>query len=522
MKPGNPNSTSGDEPNPGGEGRLAPEGGSKVGRPDAAQVMRPESPASERSTRPELNLNVTDRGLQYGGATRIEGPLVFIERVRDVGYDETVEISDPAGRPRMGRVLDVSDSQAVVQVLEGTTGLSNQTLRARFLGESFRLPVSRLMLGRVFDGLGRPADGGAPPISADRRDVNGMPINPYARRYPREFIQTGLSAIDGMNALVRGQKLPIFSGNGLPHDRVSAQIVRQAQLLDKKVEFSIVFAAMGVKHDVAEFFIRNFRESGALARAVMFFSLADAPSVERLLTPRVALTLAEHLAFDCGQHVLVLLSDMTNYCESLREVGTARGEIPGRKAYPGYLYSDLASIYERAGRIEGSSGSITQMAILTMPADDISHPVPDLTGYITEGQIVLDRDLFQRGVYPPIAGLPSLSRLMKDGVGRGYTREDHQALASQLFACYAQVKRVRGLADVIGEEELSTLDRQYLKFGVAFETRFLSQGEYENRSIQTTLELGWEVLSLLPRDELHRVSDVLLKAHCRTPEAKKP
>ena len=465
----------------------------------------------------DFAFNIEDRGLQYCGATRIEGPLVVVERIRDVGFDEMVEIVDAGGRPRIGRVLDISDTQAVVQVLEGTSGLSNQTLRVRFLGESFKLPVSRQMLGRVFDGLGRPADGGAASLSADRRDVNGLPINPFARRYPREFIQTGLSAIDGMNALVRGQKLPIFSGNGLPHDRVSAQIVRQARLMEEQVEFSIVFAAMGIKHDIAEFFIRNFRESGALSRAVMFFSLADAPSVERLLTPRVALTLAEHLAFDCGQHVLVLLTDMTNYCESLREVGTARGEIPGRKGYPGYLYSDLASLYERAGRIEGSPGSITQIPILTMPADDISHPVPDLTGYITEGQIVLDRDLFQRSVYPPIAGLPSLSRLMKDGVGKGYTREDHPALASQLFAGYAYVKRVRALADVIGEEELSALDKLYLKFGEALEHRFLSQGEFENRSIVTTLELGWEVLSLLPRDELHRVSDALLQEHYREP-----
>ena len=470
----------------------------------------------------DFTFNLEDRGLQYLGAARIEGPLVVVERIRDVGYDETVEILGPDGRPRIGRVLDISETQAVVQVLEGTSGLSNQTLRIRFLGESFRLPVSRQMLGRVFDGLGRPADGGAPALSADRRDVNGLPINPFARRYPREFIQTGISAIDGMNALVRGQKLPIFSGNGLPHDRVSAQIIRQARLLEEQVGFSIVFAAMGIKHDVAEFFIRNFRESGALARAAMFFSLADAPSVERLLTPRVALTLAEHLAFDCGQHVLVLLTDMTNYCESLREVGTARGEIPGRKGYPGYLYSDLASIYERAGRIEGSPGSITQMAILTMPADDISHPVPDLTGYITEGQIVLDRDLFQRGVYPPIAGLPSLSRLMKDGVGKGFTREDHPALASQLFAGYAYVKRVRALADVIGEEELSALDKIYLKFGEALEHRFLSQGEFENRSIADTLDLGWEILSLLPRDELHRVSDEMLKQHYRDKTAATP
>lgn len=458
---------------------------------------------------------VRDHGLQYIGAVRIEGPLVFIDRIRDVGYDETVEIAEASGRRRLGRVLDISETQAVVQVLEGTADLSGTTLRARFLGESFRLPVARRMLGRVFDGLGRPIDGGPPALAADRREVNGLPINPTARRYPREFIQTGLSAIDGMNAMVRGQKLPIFSGNGLPHDRVAAQVVRQSRLLEAGADFSIVFAAMGVKHDVAEFFIRTFEESGALARVAAFLSLADAPSVERLLTPRVALTLAEHLAFDCGQHVLVVLTDMTNYCESLREVGTARGEIPGRKGYPGYLYSDLASLYERAGRIEGSPGSITQMAVLTMPSDDISHPVPDLTGYITEGQIVLDRDLFQRGVYPPIAGLPSLSRLMKDGVGQGFTRDDHPTLANQLFACYATVKRVRGLADVIGEEELSALDKLYLKFGEALETRFLKQGEYENRPIATTLDLGWEVLSLLPAEELHRVSAAMRAAHYR-------
>ena len=464
-----------------------------------------------------FQFQVEDRGLEYRGGRRIEGPLIIVERVRDVGFDEVVEIIDPAGAIRLGRVLDVSEEQAVVQVLEGTTGLSNQSVRFRFLGKSFCLPVSRQMLSRVFDGLGRPVDGGPDPLSLDQRDVNGRPINPCARCYPREFIQTGLSAIDGMNALVRGQKLPVFSGNGLPHDRVSAQIIRQSRLLEQTVEFSIVFAGMGVKHEVADFFIRNLEESGALARVVMFLCLADAPSVERLLTPRVALTVAEHLAFDCGQHVLVLLTDMTNYCESLREIGTARGEIPGRKGYPGYLYSDLASIYERAGRIEGSAGSITQTAILTMPADDISHPVPDLTGYITEGQIVLDRELFQRGIYPPIAGLPSLSRLMKDGVGKGFTRADHPALASQLFACYAYVKRVRALADVIGEEELNALDKTYLKFGEAFERRFLNQGEYENRSIETTLELGWDVLSLLPRDELHRVSDALIAEHYHRP-----
>ena len=461
---------------------------------------------------------LADRGLHYEGAARIDGPLVFVERVRDVGYDEMVEVIDSAGLPRLGRVLDISTDHAVIQVLEGTMGLSNQAVRMRFLGESFKLPVSASMLGRVFDGLGRPADGGPPPLSADRRDINGLPINPDAREYPREFIQTGLSAIDGMNALVRGQKLPIFSGNGLPHDRVAAQIVRQARLIDEEVDFAIVFAAMGVTHDVAEYFVRQFEDSGALARTCLFLSLADAPSVERLLTPRTALTLAEHLAFDLGRHVLVLLSDMTNYCESLREVGTARGEIPGRKGYPGYLYSDLASLYERAGRIEGSTGSITQVAILTMPSDDITHPVPDLTGFITEGQIVLERDLFRRGIYPPIAGLPSLSRLMKDGVGKGYTREDHPALASQLFACYAYVKRVRGLADVIGEEELSLLDKRYLQFGEAFERRFLHQDEHENRDIATTLDLGWEVLGLLPREEMHRISDPMLDAHFSEPD----
>jgi V/A-type H+-transporting ATPase subunit B len=454
-----------------------------------------------------------DKGLEYVGASRIEGPLVVVDAVRGAGCDELVEITDRDGRPRLGRVLDISEDRAVVQVLEGTNGLCAGTLRARFLGESLRLPVSRGMLGRVFDGLGRPADGGPPPLSGDRRDVNGSPINPVARRYPREFIQTGISAIDGMNSLVRGQKLPVFSGNGLPHDKVCAQLIRQARLLEKTSEFSIVFAAMGVKRDVAEYFRRDFEEAGALARVAMFLSLADAPSVERLFTPRAALTLAEHLAFDLGQHVLVVLTDMTNYCESLREVGTARGEIPGRKGYPGYLYSDLASLYERAGRVDGSPGSITQTAILTIPSDDISHPVPDLTGYITEGQIVLDRDLFQRGVYPPIAGLPSLSRLMKDGVGKGYTREDHPALASQLFACYAYVKRVRALADIIGEEELNAGDKVYLKFGEAFEGRFLSQGEHENRGIEETLDLGWKVLSLLPRDELHRVDRALLDKH---------
>ena len=427
-------------------------------------------------------MTASDRALTYVGTSRIDGPLLVVEKPFDVGYDETVEIQDPAGGYRLGRVLEISEAEAIVQVLEGTEGLSNQATRVRFLGKTLELPVATEMLGRVFDGLGRPLDGGPVPLSADLKDVNGAPINPYSRQYPREFIQTGLSAIDGMNALVRGQKLPIFSGSGLPHDRLAAQIVSQATLIGEQSEFSIVFAAMGVKHDVAQFFVRSFEASGVLANVAMFLSLASAPSIERLLTPRAALTLAEHLAFDLGRHVLVLMTDMTNYCEALREIGAARGEIPGRKGYPGYLYSDLAEIYERAGRIKTSPGSITQMAILSMPADDISHPVPDLTGYITEGQIVLGRELFQRGVYPPIAGLPSLSRLMKDG---------------------------------IGEEELSVLDKQYVEFGERFEMDFLRQGENENRSIEQTLDLGWKVLSTLPRSELHRLSEALLDEHYR-------
>ena len=444
--------------------------------------------------------------LEYVGLGRIEGPLIIVEKVREVGFDEVVEITDPSGRTRVGQVLDVSEKYAVVQVLEGTSGLSNAATRVRFLGRALTIPVSDEMLGRVFDGIGRPVDGGPKPFRGAQRDVNGSPINPYSRTYPRDFIQTGISAIDGMNTLVRGQKLPIFSGNGLPHNQIAAQITRQAKLLSEQVEFKIVFSAMGVKNDVAQFFIKSFEDSGVLRNVALFLSLASAPSVERLLTPRTALTLAEHLAFDRGMHVLVILTDMTNYCESLREVGTARGEIPARKGYPGYLYSDLASLYERAGRVRGSDGSITQVPVLTMPSDDISHPVPDLTGYITEGQIVLDRELAQRGLYPPIAVLPSLSRLMKDGIGKDRTRDDHAHLASQIFAGYSRVKQVRGLAAVIGEEELPTLDKAYLQFGVKFEEEFLRQGEYEDRTIEQTLERGWKVLGALPKSELYRVS----------------
>ncbi len=455
----------------------------------------------------DFNTNTLLKSREYQGIQRIIGPLLFLDGIHNVGYNELVEIHGGEGEERLGMVLETSEGAAVVQVFEGTTGLSLSSTVVRFRGEPLKLPVSREMLGRVFDGLGRPIDGGPDPIADERWDVNGVPINPTARTYPTKFIQTGISAIDGMNTLVRGQKLPVFSGSGLPHNRVTAQIVRQAKIVGEDVSFAIVFCAMGVKHDVARTFVDNFRETGVLENVVLFLSLADAPSVERLVTPRTALTMAEYLAFRENMHVLVILTDMTNYCEALREVSTVRGEIPSRKSYPGYLYSDLASLYERAGMVENSTGSITQMPILTMPNDDISHPIPDLTGYITEGQIVLERELYQRGIYPPIAGLPSLSRLMKDGIGPGMTREDHAHIASQLFAAYAKVKDVRALASVIGEEELTPLDHTYLKFGDVFEKKFLSQREDEDRSIEETLDLGWKVISILPKEELQRITE---------------
>ncbi|NOY80829.1 MAG: V-type ATP synthase subunit B [Kiritimatiellaeota bacterium] len=448
-----------------------------------------------------------DVGLEYCGLRQIDGPLLFLDGLKGVSFDEVVEITAPGGEQRLGQVLEVTEDAAVVQVFAGTTGLSNAGTRVRFTGKGLTIPVGRQTLGRVFDGLGRPKDDLPPVLSSVRLDVNGAPINPYAREYPRDFIQTGITSIDLMNSLVRGQKLPIFSGNGMPHNRIAAQITRQARLLDRDVSFAIVFAAMGVKYDVARFFIDSFEQSGVLGDVVMYLSLADDPSVERLVTPRAALTCAEYLAFEENMHVLVILTDMTNYCEALREIATARNEIPSRKGYPGYLYSDLAGLYERAGRVQGREGSITQVPILTMPSDDISHPVPDLTGYITEGQIVLDRELFQRGIYPPVAGLPSLSRLMKDGIGKGRTRDDHPHVASQLFAAYSHVKDIRALAAVIGEEELSPLDKLYMKFGEQFERTVISQAEFEDRSIQQSLELGWEALRILPRSELYRVTE---------------
>ena len=456
--------------------------------------------------------------LEHVGVYRIQGPLVFIRGVTDVGYGEVAEVVAPNGRRLNGRVLELQGDLAVVEVLEGTTDLSVAGTRVRFAGHALTIPVAREMLGRVLDGLGRPLDGGPPPLADDVRDVNGEPINPVRRDYPRDCIQTGISSIDGMNALVRGQKLPIFSGSGLPHDQLAAQILRQATLPGATEEFALVFGAVGVNHDVAEFFHRSFQESGSFRTSVLFLKLADDPSVERLVTPRAALTLAEFLAFDLGMHVLVVLTDLTNYCEALREVATAKGEVPSRKGYPGYLYSDLASIYERAGRIKGRAGSITQIPMLTMPNDDITHPIPDLTGYITEGQIVLSRDLHERGIYPPVDVLPSLSRLMEDGVGPDRTRNDHSRLASQLYAAYARVKEVERLASIIGTEELSEINRRYLQFGERFERQFVAQAPYESRDFARTLDLGWEALAPLPDAELTRVSRELIEQY-RKPAA---
>ncbi len=453
-----------------------------------------------------MGFNQAVDGREYTGINEIMGPLIFIEKTHAVGYNEYVEIEDINGNLKSGLVLDTSDEVVVIQVFEGTTGLDLSNTRIRFKNKPLMIPVAKDMLGRLFNGLGQPIDGSPIPVANEYRNINGLPINPVSRTYPKKFIQTGISSIDGMNTLIRGQKLPIFSGNGLPHNQLAAQITRQAKIIGEDTEFAIVFAAMGVKNDVANYFINSFEQSGVLEKVTMFLSLANDPSIERLITPRCALAFAEYLAFDLQMHVLVILTDMSNYCEALREISTLRGEIPGRKGYPGYLYSDLASIYERAGMLKNNEGSITQMPILTMPNDDISHPIPDLTGYITEGQIVLERDLYNRGIYPSVAGLPSLSRLMKDGIGSDLTREDHPHLASQLFASYSRVKDVRALASVIGEEELTPIDKKYLEFGDAFEKEFITQRNDEDRSIEDTLDLGWKILSHLPGEELHRVT----------------
>ncbi len=453
------------------------------------------------------------KGVEYRGVTSVDGPIVIVKRRENVSFGEITAVRDSSGAVRTGRIIDVSEEYCVVQIFGSTSGLSLDETTVEFLESPMELRVSEGIMGRIFNGLGKPIDGYPEMYSSKMVNVNGFPINPYARVYPRDFIQTGVSAIDGMNTLIRGQKLPVFSGNGLPHNKLTAQIIRQAKILSADESFVMVFAGMGIKYDVARFFIDTFEESGVLSRVVMFLSLADAPSIERIVTPRCALTAAEYLAFEKNKHVLVVLTDMTNYCEALREISTTRGEVPGRKGYPGYLYSDLAEIYERAGKIKGSDGSITQIPILSMPNDDISHPIPDLTGYITEGQIVLDRELSQKGVYPPVAGLPSLSRLMKDGIGPGMTREDHKDVSSQLFAAYSKVKGIRNLAAIIGEEELSDADKLYLKFGEQFEGRFLTQGEFENRSIQETLDLGWRLLSLLPRADLYRIKSELIEKY---------
>ncbi|MBQ7753074.1 MAG: V-type ATP synthase subunit B [Treponema sp.] len=445
------------------------------------------------------------KGIEYRGVTSVDGPIVILKRTENVFYNETVCVRDRKGEKRIGKIVDINEKAVVVQIFGSTTGLDLDETSFEFLDQPLELRVGDGLLGRVFNGLGEPIDGYPAIVSDKKMNVNGYPINPYARIYPRDFIQTGISAIDGMNSLVRGQKLPIFSGNGLPHNKLAAQIIRQAKLRNSDEKFVMVFAGMGIKYDVAKFFVDTFEASGVLSNVVMFQSLADAPSIERIITPRCALTAAEYLAFEKGMHVLVVMTDMTNYCEALREISTTRGEVPGRKGYPGYLYSDLAELYERAGKIKGSEGSITQIPILTMPNDDISHPIPDLTGYITEGQIVLDREMSQKGLYPPVSGLPSLSRLMKDGIGPDMTREDHANVSSQLFASYSKVKSIRNLAAIIGEEELSPLDRQYLKFGDRLEKEFFGQDEYEDRTIEETLDLGWKLLKELPREELTRI-----------------
>ena len=449
--------------------------------------------------------------IDYLGVREINGSLIVLDDVEGASFEEVVDIRLDDGTMRQGRVVQMEGKRIVVQVFEGTRGISLDNTRTRLKGHPMELALSPELLGRVFDGAGRPIDGLGDIYPVARANINGTPINPVSRVYPKNYINTGISSIDTLMTLIRGQKLPIFSGSGMKHNELAVQIARQARISDEGEEkFCIVFAAMGAKNDVAEYFRRSFDESGVLQKVVMFLNLSNDPIIERILTPRCALTAAEYLAFELGMHVLVIMTDMTSYAEALREFSSSKGEIPGRKGFPGYLYSDLASLYERAGMVRGKSGSVTQIPILTMPNDDVTHPVPDLTGYITEGQIVLDRSLDNSGVYPPVSILPSLSRLMKDGIGEGYTRADHSALSNQLFASYAKVMDARSLASVIGEEELSPTDKKYLEFGRLFEQHFISQGATENRSIDESLDLGWRLLSTLPREELDRVDEKLL------------
>ena len=452
--------------------------------------------------------------IEYLGLSSINGPLIALEGVQDAFYDEIVDFVVNGKEHKMGRIVEVYKDKAIIQVFEGTENMSLNNTHTRLTGHPMEIGLSEEMLGRTFNGIGEPIDDLGPITVEEVRDVNGLPLNPVRREYPRNYIRTGISAIDGLTTLIRGQKLPIFSGNGLPHDQLAAQIVKQASLGGSTNEdFAIVFAAMGVKHDVADFFRRTFEESGVANHVAMFLNLANDPVVERLITPKVALTAAEYLAFEKNMHILVILTDMTSFAEAMREVSSSKGEIPSRKGYPGYLYSELATLYERAGIVEGVNGSVTQLPILTMPNDDITHPIPDLTGYITEGQIVLDRNLHGQAIYPPISVLPSLSRLMKDGIGKGYTREDHQDLANQLFSAYAKVGEARNLASVIGEDELSPIDKKYLEFGKAFEERYIGQGPNENRTIEETLHLGWELLRILPKEELDRVDTKILDVY---------
>lgn len=457
--------------------------------------------------------------IEYLGLSEINGPLVVLEGVKDAFFQEIVEFTVEGNQKKLGRIEAVYEDKAVIQVFEGTENMSLKNTHTRLTGHPMEIALSEDILGRTFDGIGKPIDGLGSITSDYKADINGLPLNPVTRKYPRNYIRTGISAIDGLTTLIRGQKLPIFSGNGLPHDNLAAQIVQQASLGDDTDEkFAIVFAAMGVKYDVAEFFRRTFEESGVSEHVVMFLNLANDPVVERLITPKLALTAAEYLAFEKGMHILVILTDITSYCEAMREVSSSKGEIPSRKGYPGYLYSELATLYERAGIVKNGKGSVTQIPILTMPNDDITHPIPDLTGYITEGQIVLDRGLHGQSVYPPINVLPSLSRLMKDGIGDGYTRADHQDVANQLFSCYAKVGDARALASVIGEDELSPLDKQYLIFGNAFEHEFIGQGTDENRSIEQTLNIGWHLLGILPKDELDRIDTKILEQYYQPTE----
>lgn len=447
---------------------------------------------------------------EYKTIREIVGPLMLVEGVEGVKYNEMVEIVAADGAIRRGKVLEINRDKALVQLFEPSQGIQMSSSKARFLGKSMELAVSEDMLGRVFDGIGNPRDGGAPVIPEDRLDVNGQPINPAARDYPDEFIQTGVSAIDGLNTLVRGQKLPVFSVSGLPHAELAAQIARQAKVLNSDSKFAVVFAAVGITFEEADFFISDFRKTGAIERAVLFINLANDPAVERIATPRMALTAAEYLAFEKGMHVLVITTDITNYAEALREVSAARKEVPGRRGYPGYLYTDLATLYERAGRINGKEGSITQIPILTMPEDDKTHPIPDLTGYITEGQIILSRELYKKGVTPPIDVLPSLSRLKDKGIGVGKTREDHADTMNQLFSAYARGKEAKELSTILGEAALTEIDKKYAHFADEFEKKYVSQGFNTNRSIEDTLDIGWELLRLLPRNELKRIKDKFL------------